>query len=293
MHALITPLRYPGGKGQLANYIKLLITKNNLADGCYAEVYAGGAAVAMSLLIDGYVSQVIINDVDLAIYAFWSTVLNQPEELSKLITDTPVDMRQWYRQKAVQADVLNHSPLELAFSTFFLNRTNRSGILRGGVIGGKNQTGKWKLDARYNKINLVRRIQQIARRADQISVVNLDAAKFIRTVIPKLPRKTFVFMDPPYYTKGKDLYEHHYAHEDHVRIAKVVKAYVKRPWLISYDDTPQIQQLYRGFLQQSYKLSYSAQDRYKGAEVLIYSERLFVPSVDSPLHIPTRTISAG
>ena len=293
MHALITPLRYPGGKGQLANYIKLLIKKNQLVGGCYAEVYAGGAAVAMSLLVDGYVSQVVINDINLAIYSFWSTVLTQTEELSKLITDTPIDMRQWHRQKAVQDDVLNHTPLELAFSTFFLNRTNRSGILKAGVIGGKEQTGKWKLDARFNKINLVNRIQQIARFADQITVFNLDAAKFIRNMIPKLPRKTFVFLDPPYYVKGKDLYEHHYAHKDHVRIANLVKAYVKRPWLISYDDAPEIRQLYTGFHQQLYKLSYSAQDRYKGAEVLIHSKRLTVPSVVSPLHVSARMISAA
>ncbi len=290
MHALITPLRYPGGKGQLANYIKLLIKKNKLMDGCYAEVYAGGAAIAMSLLLDGYVSQVIINDIDPALYAFWSIVLHQPSDLSKLVTDTPVNMSQWHRQKAIHADYPNYSQLELAFATLFLNRTNRSGILKGGVIGGKEQAGKWKLDARYNKTNLINRIDRIARHADKITVLNLDAAKFIRTVVPKLPRNTFVFLDPPYYVKGKGLYEHHYIHADHVRIAKLIKSYVKRPWLVSYDDTTQIRQLYNGFHQQSYKLSYSAQDRYKGAELLIYSERLSIPSSMNPLNISNRII---
>jgi DNA adenine methylase len=290
MHALITPLRYPGGKGQLANYIKLLIKKNELEGGCYAEVYAGGAAIAMSLLDEGYVSQVFINDIDLALYSFWSIVLNQPDELSKLVADTPVDMSQWHHQKAIQADFRNHTQLELAFATFFLNRTNRSGILKGGVIGGKDQAGKWKLDARYNKTRLINRIHRIAKHADKITVLNLDAAKFIRTIIPKLPKKTFVFLDPPYYVKGKGLYEHHYTHADHVRIAKNIKTYVKRPWLVSYDDVPEIQQLYSGFHQQPFKLSYSAQARYQGGEILIHSERLSIPEIKTPLKISNRTI---
>ena len=290
MHALITPLRYPGGKGQLANYIKLLISKNKLLGASYAEVYAGGAAIAMSLLDEGYVSRVFINDIDPALYSFWSTVLKEPDELSKIITDTPVNMSEWHRQKAIHSDLRNHSQVELAFATFFLNRTNRSGILKGGVIGGQGQIGKWKLDARFNKTNLINRIKRIARYADKITVSNLDAAKFIKTVIPKLPRKTFVFLDPPYYVKGKGLYEHHYTHDDHVRIAKLVKNHVKRPWLISYDDTAEIQQLYDGYQQQSYKLSYSAQDRYKGNELLIYSERLAVPANVAPLKVSNRII---
>jgi DNA adenine methylase len=293
MHSLITPLRYPGGKGQLANFIKLLIKKNELVNGCYAEVYAGGAAVAMSLLVEGYVSQVVINDIDPALYSFWVAVLNQPDELSKLINDTPVNIFEWNRQKAIQADQVNHSLLELAFSTFFLNRTNRSGILKGGVIGGKDQSGIWKLDARYNKTGLISRIHRIAEYAYKIRVLNLDAAKFIKTVIPKLPRNTFVFLDPPYYVKGKGLYEHHYIHKDHVRIAKLVKTHVRRPWLISYDDTTEVRQLYSGYRQQSYKLSYSAQDRYKGAEILIYSNRLAIPYVSSPLKISVQTINTA
>jgi DNA adenine methylase len=290
MHALITPLRYPGGKGQLANYIKLLIKKNKLIGGYYAEVYAGGAAIAMSLLVEGYVSHVYINDIDPRLYSFWLTVLCQPDELNRLIIDTPVTITEWHRQKSIYSDFSNHTPLELAFATFFLNRTNRSGILKGGVIGGKDQSGKWKLDVRYNTTALVKRIQRIAEFADNITVLNLDAEKFIKSVIPKLPRKTFVFLDPPYYVKGKGLYEHHYNHEDHVRIAELIKRRVKRPWLVSYDDTVEIRQLYNGFRQDSYNLSYSAQDRYKGGEVLIYSERLSVPGVTSPLHISERMI---
>lgn len=290
MHALITPLRFPGGKGQLANYIKLLIKENKLVDGYYAEVYAGGAAIAMSLLVEGYVSHVYINDIDRRLYSFWLTVLNQPDELNRLIIDTPVTITQWYRQKSIYSDFSNHTPLELGFATFFLNRTNRSGILKGGVIGGKDQSGKWKLDARYNTTALIDRIQRIAKLADKITVLNLDAEKFIKNVIPRLPRKTFVFLDPPYYVKGKGLYEHHYSHTDHVRIAELVKSRVKRPWLVSYDDTVEIQQLYTGFRQQSYKLSYSVQDRYKGGEVLIYSERLSIPDVVSPLHISEKLI---
>jgi DNA adenine methylase len=219
------------------------------------------------------------------VYAFWKSVLEHTDELCKLIQDTPVTMDEWYCRKSVQLKPCDYSILELGFSTFFLNRTNRSGILKGGVIGGKGQSGKWKIDARFNKEDLVARIQRIARYSNRISVYNCDAAEFIRSHLPNLPRHSLVYLDPPYYVKGEGLYEDHYIHDDHVKIAKLVASRIKQPWIVSYDNTPEITKIYKGFRTVRYDLSYSAQERYAGSEIMFFSKNLAVPEVKNPAHV--------
>lgn len=282
-----SPLRYPGGKAKLAEYVKAVIQSNELQDGCYIEPYAGGAAVALELLLLDHVSSVCINDLNASVHAFWSSVLNQTDELCERILKVPVNMKTWYRQKALQDDPSAHQELDLGFSTFFLNRCNRSGIIGGGVIGGKEQTGKWKLDARYNREALVRRIQQIARFKDRITLTNLDAVEFLKTWKRKAPSKSLVYLDPPYFVKGRRLYDSFYSYDDHVGIAKQVSQLKGVNWLVSYDDVPEIRNLYSSFRSIRYSLSYSAMDRYKGSEVMFFSDGLNIPQVtrNGPIHL--------
>lgn len=280
-----TPLRYPGGKGKLTDFIKLTFETNELLDGHYVEPYAGGAGIAFNLLLHGYVSCIHLNDLNQSVYSFWHSAINAPEELCKLISDTPVTMDEWYRQKAIQKSPANHSQLELGFSTFFLNRTNRSGIIWGGVIGGKNQDGEWKLNARFNKPDLIKRIKNIALYRSRIHLYNLDAAELIASVLPLLPQKTLIYLDPPYYVKGQGLYENHYQHADHLEIAQLVKSRIHHPWIVSYDHAPEIVSMYKGCPTIEYGINYSAQDRYKGAEVMFFSEELVIPNVKNPANL--------
>lgn len=271
-----TALRYPGGKGRLAQYIADVMSANRLVGGDYVEPYAGGAGVAITLLGLEYARHIHINDLNRAVHAFWWAVLNRNEGLCKRIRSTRVTLREWRRQRDVQT-AESPDPLDLAFSTFFLNRTNRSGIVLGGVIGGKEQAGSWKLDARFNKEDLVYRIERIGRLRRRINLYNLDASQMIENVLPELPRRSLVYLDPPYYVKGAGLYEHHYGHDDHDRISHLVGT-ITQPWLVSYDNVPQICDLYRKYRQQAFGLNYSAQSRYKGAEVMIFSDGLLTPS---------------
>jgi len=277
-----TPLRYPGGKGKLTDFIKLVFEQNDLLDGNYVEAYAGGAAIAINLLVHSYASRVYLNDLNSGVHAFWRCVIDQPDDLCKAIRDVKVTMEEWYKQKAIQENQTNRTPLEVGFSTFFLNRTNRSGIIWGGVIGGKNQEGPWKLDARFTKPDLIRRIEKIALFGSRIRLYNKDAAVFINEVLPTLPQKSLVYLDPPYYEMGVGLYENHYRHDDHVAISKLVKSGLKLPWIVSYDYVPEIMQLYKWARSISYRISYSAQDRYKGAEAMFFSRGLIVPDVKNP-----------
>lgn len=280
-----TPLRYPGGKGKLTNFIKLIFEENDLLDGHYIEPYAGGAGIALNLLLHSYASCIHLNDLNQAVYSFWHSVLYEPAQLSKMIRDVKVNMDQWHKQKAISNDPSNHSLLDLGFSTFFLNRTNRSGIIKAGVIGGKKQDGPWKLDARYNKNDLINRIEKIAMYSNRIRLYNLDAAELINKVLPTLPKKSLVYLDPPYYMKGQGLYENHYDHDDHIAISKLVKKKIKLPWVVSYDNAPEITEMYEDCPGITYGLSYSAQNHYFGAEAMFFSKKLIVPEVDNPAKV--------
>lgn len=280
-----TPLRYPGGKGKLAPYVKRIMEANELVDGVYVEPYAGGAAVAMELVLQEYAKRVYINDISDGVSAFWRSILDNTDSICALIHNTNVTIEEWHRQKNVQNNPSEYDDLELGFSTFFLNRTNRSGILGAGVIGGKSQSGKWKLDARFNKSDLIRRIHAIARVRERIEFHQLDAIKFIDLVSPKLPAKSLIYLDPPYYVKGSDLYLHHYKHEDHVKISKRVRRLKNKNWIVSYDNVEAIHGMYKDFRSIVYGLSYSAQDRYKGAETMFFSDNLTIPKSVQPMHV--------
>jgi DNA adenine methylase len=268
----------------LSNFMRLVFEENNLVEGHYVEPYAGGAGIALHLLFSGYASHVHINDLNKSIHAFWKAVLEDTDNMCRLISDTPVDMDNWLRQKEVQTHPEKHSVLELGFSTFFLNRTNRSGIISGGVIGGKNQYGPWKLDARYNKTDLISRIEKISRFGDHITAYNQDAAGFITGVVPALPLKSFVYLDPPYYARGHDLYEDHYIFDNHLKISSLIGD-IHQKWIISYDDSPEIRSMYRQYRSLPYQLSYSAASRYKGAEIMFFSDNLLIPDVDNPAKV--------
>ncbi len=286
-----SPLRYPGGKGKITNFIKLLFLENDLLGSEYVEVYAGGASVALSLLFEEFASHVHINDLNRSVHCFWHVALSRPDDLCRRILETEVSPSEWHRQKAIQiAD--DADELDLAFSTFFLNRTSRSGILEGGMIGGVDQTGYWKVDARYNKRDLVRRVHKIGRFASRISVTRLDGADYIRNVLPSI-RDGFVYLDPPYFEKGQRLYENFYKYEDHAEIAGLVRAMKSPNWVVSYDCVPELLELYAGFPSLQYDLSYSARDRYRGSEVMFFSPVLVLPRVDSPARISADVVDVA
>ncbi len=277
-----SPLRYPGGKGKLAEFIKLIFEKNSLQGGYYIEPYAGGASVALSLLFSDYASKIIINDFDRSIFAFWHSVINNTDELCKLITDTKVDVDVWRQQKEIQKQKTEADLLQLGFSTFFLNRTNRSGVIKAGVIGGNEQKGNYKIDARFNKTDLISRIQKIGQYKERILLYNLDAIKLIKEISEKLPKKTLIYFDPPYYLKGKELYVNHYKHEDHILVSQMVNGITKHKWLVSYDNESEIKKLYKSNKKFAYSLNYSTVNATTGTEVMIYHKDLIIPKALRP-----------
>lgn len=268
-----SPLRYPGGKTCLLSLLTGVLKANNLERGDYAEPYAGGCGLALALLYGGYVRDIHLNDLDPSIWSFWKAVLDYPEELIAKITKTPVTMEEWYKQRDIQLAEDMTDVVELGFATFFLNRTNRSGIIkRAGVIGGFSQEGNYKMDCRFNRETLIHRVQRIQRYRSRIHLYNLDAVQFMRQS-KSLPEDTFFCIDPPYFNKGSSLYTSFYAPSDHADVAKAVLA-LEHPWLVTYDNAKEVSALYLNRRQFVFDINYSLQTKRVGTELLIASKGL-------------------
>lgn len=273
-----SPLRYPGGKACLLESLKAIIDENDIHGIEYAEPFAGGGGLALSLLFEDYVSQIFLNDLDPAVFAFWSSLLEEPDELCSLIEGTPVTMKNWYRQKLILSNPSDYSLLELGFATFFLNRTNRSGIILGGIIGGYNQEGEYRLDCRFNKKKLIARIRRIASWRDCIYLSRFDGCEFIEEVLCNNPRSCFTFIDPPYYQKGPQLYFNSFGNAKHEDLAKLVQISLSDPWIVTYDDVPEIRSMYALSARVSYEINYSLANKRKGREIMFHSRNLLIPS---------------
>ena len=273
-----SPLRYPGGKTCLYELTSNILRLNRLERGHYAEPYAGGAGLALSLLFEGHVSDIHLNDVDRSIWAFWHSVLFETEALAAKIRDTRVDMPQWHEQRQIYLHQGEYDDLTVGFATFFLNRTNRSGIIKGGgAIGGLDQTGKYKIDCRFNREDLVKRIRRIAKYRSRIHLYRNDALIFIDAMDATLPARTFFCIDPPYYNKGSSLYTSFYNPADHLAVSQAVLG-LKRPWILTYDNTPEISHLYKARRQFGFDVNYSVQTKRIGTELLVASKGLKMPS---------------
>ncbi len=280
-----SPLRYPGGKTQLTPLVVQLLEKNSIQRGVYAEPFAGGAGIAWRLLLRGHVSEVWINDIDPAIYAFWHCVINDPAQLCDRIQDTKLSMEEWENQRSILMSA-ESTIQDLAFSTLFMNRTNRSGILKGGVIGGKNQTGNYKLDCRFNRDDLIKKIRKIHSYRSSIKLSHLDAEICLKNWESELPSNSLVNIDPPYYLQGRDLYLSFYDREDHARLAKLIRT-LSLKWMLTYDDVPEIEDLYSGMPIYRKGLIYYAQLKRRASELMIFSEGLGIPNSLEPAALAT------
>lgn len=269
-----SPLRYPGGKTSIREMVKQIIKNNGLMHGHYAEPYAGGCGLALTLLFSDTVHELHLNDVDRSIFTFWDTVLNDSDRLIDKMMSTEVTIDEWHRQREIQLNKEASTDFELAFSTLFLNRTNRSGIiLKAGVIGGLSQESIYKLDCRFNKEGLSEKIKRVEKYRHRIHFYNIDAIDFIEQTSSTIDTTLFYCIDPPYFSKGSALYTNFYEPEDHAKVAKAILA-LEHPWMLTYDNKPEIRKLYKSRSQWRYYLNYSAARKRKATELLVTSKGL-------------------
>lgn len=273
-----TPLRYPGGKQRLTPFVVEVLECNDAVGWNYVEPYAGGAGVAIELLLTKKVGRIYLNDSSRHIYAFWTAILTDPERFCRRIRRASLSVAEWKRHREVLRRPDEHTLFDVGFSTFYLNRCNRSGVLTAGVIGGMAQEGEWLIDARFPRNELIARIEVIAENADRIVISNQDAESFIRRRVNRLSTQTLVYCDPPYYERAKRLYLNTYEPADHARVAAVVQNELDRPWMVSYDSHPDVMALYPNRRMFTYSLQYSAVRSYAGREVFIFADSVKIPS---------------
>lgn len=274
-----TPLRYPGGKACLAPALTALIEANGIHRPIIAEPYGGAAGASLELLFGEYSNSLLINDLDYRIFSFWWAVLNKNTEFAERIRSVPLTIPEWRRQRDIYRNYRRHRRFDVGFATFYLNRTNRSGILiNGGPIGGLQQKGKWGLDARFYRSTLVDRVQRLGAYKERILFYNQEAVTFVEALSRRSEQHPlFVYLDPPYYEKGADLYLSRYTHEDHVRLSDTLRNVCHPHWALTYDDVPEVRKLYRHCQLIPFSLRYTAHHSRKGKELLILPRGLDVP----------------
>ncbi|MFA5393813.1 MAG: DNA adenine methylase [Candidatus Ratteibacteria bacterium] len=270
-----SPLRYPGGKTRLANFLSNAIKKSFSENEkiILVEPYAGGAGASLKLLFSGDVDRIVINDLDKAIFSFWEIAVSDTDFLINKIKKVNVDIGEWRKQKEIYNNP-SSTTKELAFATLFLNRTNRSGIIEGGPIGGMHQSGLWNLKARFIKNTIIERLKKISEFQDKIKVSNLDGTTLLKRLEKNKGKNNyFIFLDPPYYQKGKSLYLNHYIDEDHRNLSKLLeKSSLK--WIMTYDDVSYIKNLYAKFRKSKFVINHSAFKARQGKEILIFSDNV-------------------
>lgn len=268
-----SPLRYPGGKAKLYDFVKKLLMNNNLLGGTYVEPFAGGAGLALKLLIKKDVKRIVLNDLDPAIYSIWYSILNMTDDFCELIRSAELSVSEWKKQKEIYNQGLKNNSLEYGFAAFYLNRTNVSGVIKGGIIGGLNQSGTYKIDARFNKEDLIRRIRLISKHKKSIILYNIDANELINGDYLKGLHKVFINFDPPYVKKGLQLYKNSFSTKDH-QILRDNISKCKRKWIVTYDICPLVQELYKKFSCDVIDINYSVNTTRKAQEYVFYSSGL-------------------
>lgn len=276
---IYSPLRYPGGKAKLAPLMEILIKNTNHIGGTYIEPFAGGAGIALSLLERNVVKNIVINDYDKRIYSFWRAILHETDRFLEMTYNIPLTIEEWENQRNIMNKYSNKYSFELGFATFYMNRTNISGIIKGGVIGGRNQSGKWDMSARFNRENLINRISKIAQKKKYIHIYNKDVSIFIKKYLHYY-KNSFIYFDPPYYKKGKELYLNFFTLEDHIRIEKLIKEIKDSDWVITYDEAPEIVDIYSGYFCKKIDLKYSAGTKRKASEIIIFKNKSMIPASD-------------
>ncbi|PDQ36530.1 MAG: DNA methyltransferase [Candidatus Lumbricidophila eiseniae] len=269
-YGTLSPLRYPGGKAALAGFFGDIIHAMQITHPRYIEPYAGGVGAGVALLRHGIVDHLVVNDIDPAVHAFWRSVVEENTKLVELVRSTPVTIDEWQKQRDIYRTRDESDLLRLGFAFFFLNRTNRSGILNAGVIGGQHQEGTYKIDARYNRENLIERLTQIGELAERITVTDRDGRSVIQHYAQD--EHAFMYIDPPYVQAGSRLYLNAFDGRDHIALAAMVNDAKEAHWLMTYDTAPVIENLYRDQFQCRLELTYSAEHPGQAEELLIASQ---------------------
>lgn len=234
-----SPFRYPGGKTWLVPYVRQWLKSSEYHPFEFAEPFAGGAIVGLSMLFEQLARKLTLVEKDDDVASVWEAILSiQGERFAESIVSFE------FSERSVR-EVLSKRPrnlFERAFQTILKNRVQRGGILASGagfVKQGENGRG---MASRWYPRTLGRRITAIHEQRHLIRFIHGDGIEFIRE---REGRKEMVlFIDPPYTVAGRRLYTH--SEVNHEELFQVV-ADTKGDFLMSYDNAEPVRKLAKKF----------------------------------------------
>ena len=244
----LSPLRYPGSKRRLVRYIENVLELNSLSPKLYIEPFVGGASVAINLLLENKVDQAILMDIDPYIANFWEIIFFDTEWLIDQIESIDVSLEKWHKFKKQNPQTKR----EYALACLFLNRTSFSGIIRNeiGPLGGRDQKSEYKIDCRFPRKTLIKRIRKISEKRESIFGIWDCSWEIGINRIMKLQKSgelptedLFLYFDPPFFERANKLYRHYFHADDHIKLRDVLIE-MQDPWVLSYDAANQVESLY-------------------------------------------------
>lgn len=273
-------LRYPGSKKRLAVYLNKIIEKNKLQPKVIVEPFFGGGSVTLFFIANNLIKNAIISDKDKLVYSFWFVLFHEPERLIKFIKKIDVDLDNFAKYKKISKSPDKYDRNTLAETCLFLNRTSFSGILRGeaGPIGGMKQKSPYKIDCRFNRESLIKKIKTISKFRNRITVLNHDWKDAIAYSLKRYKKnEAILYLDPPFYKKADKLYRQYFNENDHKLLCDALIK-TKYPWILSYDKAKEIIGMYSKFKQVHIQLPYSINS---------HAVRLEEEIIITPLDLPT------
>jgi DNA adenine methylase len=281
MKRVMSPLRYPGSKVRITELIAGLLERNLLVGSHLYEPFAGGSAVSLALLGNGFVPSATWIERDPMIFAFWKMVKERPEALIERMMSGKVTLAAWRRMLPMRAieRPTKANLADLGYAGLFFNRTCFSGIIGAGPIGGLTQNSTYKINCRFNKKELAAMIRECSGIMKKVEIAFGDGVAFLQKECLKMPSHSVVYIDPPYVLNGHKLYRYHFKKSQHEALADAVND-LRVPWLMSYDNHDLIRDLYVGEQAKFVKTYQSLQGSRFVKEILLLSDDFMLPSSD-------------
>src|SRR3990167_6998031 len=280
-----SPLRYPGSKRKLCNYLDKILAKNNYSPQVLIEPFVGGGSVFINFLLRHKEGKVVIEDKDELIYNFWKTLFDEPSYLIRFVKKVRVDLKTFDRYRHVSSHTDKFSRKKLAEACLFLNRTSFSGILNNsaGPIGGREQKSIYKIDCRFGRENLIKKIKSISAFKNRVVVLPYNWEETLKYVAGEDKYKNarlLYYFDPPFYKKAAQLYRYHFDNVSHKNLRdRLMK--LKQAWILSYDRAQEIQNLYSAFTRINVSMPYSINSPAKRLEKELIITPLKLPKIKS------------
>lgn len=274
-------IRYPGSKAKLVEsilaampeeYVLPMFTSDNLH---YVEPFFGSGAVGFEVMKRlHHRARVTIADMDIGLFCLWLSVWKHADELKERIRKYRPSVESFYELKQLDGEFTD--TVDTGFRKLALHRISVSGfgVMAGGPIGGRKQEGAYTVGCRWKPAKMllaVERYQKLLGKFKRLEILHSCVFKTLAGIDGDEP--AFIYLDPPYYEKGNQLYKHGFSEEQHAELASVlIKS--RHLWAVSYDDHPAIRRLYHELHVRKLEVTYSnavcrSPSRRKHHEILI------------------------